>query len=214
MVYVLFLNSSQQPSFLKWDVTVKDVTQVDFLMTEDVEKINQEERQKSALSEIFPQNLSTNLHHLKPLYVTEHIESFLVSKVFINCGTMVNIMLVLVMKTLKRSKDKLIPFGITMSCFVGDKSQTKGVLPLEVMIADQSYMTTFFIVNSRTEYNALFCRDWIHQANYISSSLYQVLIFWYGKSVYYDKNIGCITLQGFNIDGVADKDIYSKSRRG
>ncbi|KAM1993404.1 hypothetical protein ACFX16_009744 [Malus domestica] len=80
-------------------------------------------------------------------------------------------------------------------------------------------MNTFFIVDSKIEYNALLGRDWIHQTNCIPSSLYQVLIFWDGKSVvvypantqpfetnmiqarYYDVHIGYITLQGFNEDG-------------
>ncbi|KAM1944737.1 hypothetical protein ACFX15_012935 [Malus domestica] len=77
-------------------------------------------------------------------------------------------------------------------------------------------MTAFFIVDSKTEYNALLSRDWIHQTSYIPSSLYQVLVFYDGKSVivhpadnqpfeanmiqarYYDDHVGYITLQGFN----------------
>ncbi|KAM1125121.1 hypothetical protein ACFX2B_039954 [Malus domestica] len=80
-------------------------------------------------------------------------------------------------------------------------------------------MIAFFIVDSKPEYNALLGRDWIHQTNCIHSSLYQVLIFWDGKSVvvhladtqlfetnmiqacYYDDHVGYITLQGFNEDG-------------
>ncbi|KAM1473098.1 hypothetical protein ACFX2I_029265 [Malus domestica] len=80
-------------------------------------------------------------------------------------------------------------------------------------------MIAFFIVDSKTEYNALLSRDWIHQMNCIPSSLYQVFIFFDGKSVmvhpadtqpfetnmiqarYYDDHIGYITLQGFNEDG-------------
>ncbi|KAM1348417.1 hypothetical protein ACFX2F_002597 [Malus domestica] len=124
-----------------------------------------------------------------------------------------------VMKALRRSTDELIPSGITISSFVGDKSQTKGVLPLEVNIAGRNHMTAFFIVDSKTEYNALLGRDWIHQTNCIPSSLYQVLIFWDGKSIvvhpadtqpfetnmiqarYYDDHVSYITLQGFNEDG-------------
>ncbi|KAM1983038.1 hypothetical protein ACFX16_011495 [Malus domestica] len=106
-----------------------------------------------------------------------------------------------------------------MSSFVEDKSQTKEVLPLAVSIAGRNHMTAFFIVDSKTEYNALLGRDWIHQASYISSSLYQMLVFWDGKSVivhpannqpfeanmiqarYYDDHVGYITLQGFNDEG-------------
>lgn len=62
-------------------------------------------------------------------------------------------------------------------------------------------------------------RDWIHQTNYIMSSLYQVIIFWDGKLVvihlvsnqqfkanmiqacYFDDQVGYITLQGSNEEG-------------
>ncbi|KAM2404824.1 hypothetical protein ACFXTH_032107 [Malus domestica] len=80
-------------------------------------------------------------------------------------------------------------------------------------------MIVFFIVDSKTEYNALLSRDWIHQTSCIPSSLYQVLVFWEGKSIivhpvdsqpfeanmiqarYYDDHVGYITLQGFNDEG-------------
>ncbi|KAM2008893.1 hypothetical protein ACFX16_003741 [Malus domestica] len=124
-----------------------------------------------------------------------------------------------VMKALHRSNDELIPFGITMNSFVGDKSHTKGVLPLAVNITGRNHMIAFFIVDSKTEYNALLGRDWIHQTSCIPLSLYQVLIFWDNKSVivhpadsqrfeanmiqarYYDDHVGYITLQGFNDEG-------------
>ncbi|KAM2114556.1 hypothetical protein ACFX1Q_023080 [Malus domestica] len=120
------------------------------------------------------------------------------------------------MKALRRSNDELIPSGITTSSFVEDKSQTKGVLPLVVNITGRNHITAFFIVNSKNEYNALLSRDWIHQTSCIPSLLYQVLIFWDGKSIivhpadsqpfeanmiqaqYYDDHVGYITLQGFN----------------
>ncbi|KAM1145757.1 hypothetical protein COP2_038854 [Malus domestica] len=115
------------------------------------------------------------------------------------------------METLRRSNDELIPLGIIMSSFVSDKSQTKGVLPLKVTIVGRNHMTTFFIVDSKIEYNALLGRDWIHQTGCIPSSLYHVLIFWDGKSIvvhstdnqlfeanmiqarYYDDHVGYIT---------------------
>ncbi|XP_070668828.1 uncharacterized protein [Malus domestica] len=175
--------------------------------------------ESAALAELFPRSSSAKLHHLKPLYVTAHIEGYPVSKVFVNCGATVNIMPLNIMKALRRSNDELIQSGITMSSFVGNKSQTKGVLPLTVNIAGRTHMTVFFVVDSKTEYNALLGRDWIYQTSCIPSSLYQVLVLWDGKSVtvhpadsqpfevnmiqarYYDDHVGYITLQGFNEDG-------------
>ncbi|KAM2640414.1 hypothetical protein TB1_026799 [Malus domestica] len=86
---------------------------------------------KVALDVLFPCSSSVNLQHLKPLYVTDHIEGYPIFKIFIDCGATVNIMPESVMKALRRSNNKLIPLGITMSSFVGDKSQTKEVFPLE-----------------------------------------------------------------------------------
>ena len=90
-------------------------------------------------------------------------------------------------------------------------------------------MTAFFIVDSKTEYNALLGRDWIHQTGCIPSSLYQVLVFWDGKSVivhpadtqpfetnmiqarYYDDHIGYITLHDLNEEGRPTKISVQKA---
>ncbi|KAM1457004.1 hypothetical protein ACFX13_035085 [Malus domestica] len=212
MVHVLpaaFQSSTAQPNFLD----------VDFVSVAEVDSTTKDDNIRTALAELFPRSPSANLHHLKPLYVTAHIEGYPVSKVFVDCGGTVNIIPVNIMKALRRSNDELVPSGITMSSFVGDKSQTKGVLPLTVNIAGRTHMIAFFVVDSKTEYNALLGRDWIHQTSCIPSSLYQVLVFWDRRSVtiystdsqpfetnmiqarYYDDHVGYITLQGFNDEG-------------
>ncbi|KAM1033240.1 hypothetical protein ACFX2C_036810 [Malus domestica] len=222
MVHVLpadFQSSTSQPNFLDGDIIAEEAGHIDFVTVANDDLTTKDDNIKAALAELFPRSSSTKLHHLKPLYVTAHIEGYPVSKVFVDCGATVNIMPVNIMKALRRSNDELIPSGITMSSFVGDKSQTKGVLPLAVNITGRNYMTAFFIVDSKTEYNVLLGRDWIHQTSCIPSSLYQVLVFWDGKSVivhptdsqpfetnmiqarYYDDHVGYITLQGFNDEG-------------
>ncbi|KAM1370307.1 hypothetical protein ACFX2F_040783 [Malus domestica] len=183
-----------------------------------MEQTSREDKLKAALAELFLHFSSVNLHHLKPLYVTAHIEGYPVSKIFVNCGATVNIMPVSNIKALRRFNDELIPSGVTMNSFVGDKSQTKRVLPLEVNIAGCNHITVFFIVDSKTEYNTLLDCDWIHRTSCIISSLYQVLIIWDGKSVvvhpadnkpfeanmiqayYYDDHVGYSTVQGCNED--------------
>ncbi|KAM1391275.1 hypothetical protein ACFX2I_019001 [Malus domestica] len=140
MVHVLpaeFQLTTHQPSSLDGDVVVEKATQVDFVTTPEDESTNSDDKPKTALGILFPHSSLINLQHLKPLYVTTHIEEYPVSKVFVDCGATVNIMPVNIMKTLRRSNDELIPSGITMSSFIGDKSQTKGMLRLEVNIADR-----------------------------------------------------------------------------
>ncbi|KAM2824925.1 hypothetical protein COP1_034776 [Malus domestica] len=205
MVHVLpadFQSSTTQPNFLDGDVVAEEAGHVDFVSVAEVESTTKDDSLKAALAELFPRSSLAKLRHLKPLYVTAHIEGYPVSKVFVDCGATVNIMPLSIMKALRRSNDELIPSGITMSSFVGDKSQTKGVLPLTINIAGRTHMTAFFVVDSKTEYNALL-----------------MLVFWDGNSVtvhptdsqpfeanmiqarYYDDHVGYITLQGFNEEG-------------
>ena len=222
MVHVLsadFQSTTSQPSFLDGDAVAKEATQVDFMSLTDLEPTAKDDNLKAALAELFHRSSAANLRYLKPLYITAHIEGYPVSKIFVDCGATVNIMPVTIMKALHLSNDELIQSEITMSSFVGDKSQTKGVLPLEVSIAGHNHMTAFFIVDSKTEYNALLGQDWIHQTSCIPYWLYQVLVFWDGKSIvvhpadhqpfeanmvqaqYYDDHVGYITLQGLNEEG-------------
>ncbi|KAB2602749.1 hypothetical protein D8674_003754 [Pyrus ussuriensis x Pyrus communis] len=90
----------------------------------EIELAMKEDKLKVSLVELFPCSSSVNLHHLKPLYVIAHIDRYPVSKIFINYGMTVNIIPVSIMKALRRFNDELIPLGITMSSFVGDKFQT------------------------------------------------------------------------------------------
>ena len=118
--------------------------QVDFVAIEEIEQVSREDKLKEALAELFSRSSCVNLHHLKLLYVTDHIKGYLISKIFVDCGAIVNIMHVSIMKTLCHSNNELIPSGVTISSFVSDKSQTKGVLLLKVNIAGQNHMITFF----------------------------------------------------------------------
>ncbi|KAM2999467.1 hypothetical protein FF2_040994 [Malus domestica] len=103
MVHVLpaeFQLTTHQPSSLDGDVVVEEATQVDFVTTTEDELINGDDKLKTALDLLFPRSPLTNLQHLKPLYVTAHIEGYLISKIFVDCGAIVNIMPVSVMKAL------------------------------------------------------------------------------------------------------------------
>ncbi|KAM1452986.1 hypothetical protein ACFXTO_002653 [Malus domestica] len=125
MVHVLpadFQSSTTQPNFLDGDVVTEEAVHIDFVTIAKVESTTKDDNLKAALAELFHRSSSAKLHHLKPLYVTAHIEGYPVSKVFVDCGATINIMPVNVMKALRRSNDELIPSGITMSSFVGDKS--------------------------------------------------------------------------------------------
>ncbi|KAM3014901.1 hypothetical protein FF2_027548 [Malus domestica] len=101
MVHVLpadFQPSTSQPNFLDGDIVAEEVGHIDFVTVAKVKSTTKDDNLKAALAELFPRSSSAKLHHLKPLYVTAHIEGYLVSKVFVDCGATVNIMPVNIMK--------------------------------------------------------------------------------------------------------------------
>ncbi|KAM1467628.1 hypothetical protein ACFX2I_032704 [Malus domestica] len=104
MVHVLpteFQLTTRQPSSLDGDVVTEEVTQVDFVTTTEDESPNGDDKLKTTLDILFPCFSSTNLQHLKPLYVMAHIEGYPISKIFVDCGARFNIMPVSVMKALR-----------------------------------------------------------------------------------------------------------------
>lgn len=83
-------------------------------------------------------------------------------------------------------------------------------------------MTTFFMVDTSSNYNALLGRDWIHSNWCVPSSLHQLLLFWNDnnsievvfvdekpflastnnvEAQLYDDNIGTAKLVGYNCEG-------------
>ncbi|BFG30748.1 hypothetical protein CerSpe_170220 [Prunus speciosa] len=117
--------------------------------------------------------------HLKPLYVNAHFDGVLVSKVLVDTGTTVNILLASVMRKLKKSSEELIPIETTVSGFVGDTTISKGIIPLQVRVREKVRVIAFFVVETTAHFTALLGKDWIHRNMRVPSSLHQTLQFWH-----------------------------------
>lgn len=102
--------------------------------------------------------------HLKPLYVRATLDGVPMSKVLVDNGAAINVLPTGTMNKLGKSKEDLVPTDVMVSSFVGDVTNTRGILPLNVEIGHQKTMSAFFVVESRASYNALLGRDWIHSA--------------------------------------------------
>ena len=56
------------------------------------------------------------------------------------------------------------------------KKDTKGIIPIETIVASNKSKTTFFVVDANPSYHALLGRDWIHTNKCIPSSIHQKLL--------------------------------------
>ncbi|KAM1116010.1 hypothetical protein ACFXTH_006495 [Malus domestica] len=115
-------------------------------------------------------------NHLKPIYVTAHVEGVPFKRVLVDGGAAVNVLPAKQMKRLGRGTEDLIPTDLTVSSFSGTITKTHGILPLEVDLGFKQIMLAFFVVDSTSTYGALLGRDWIHQSLAIPSTLHQQMV--------------------------------------
>jgi hypothetical protein len=101
----------------------------------------------------------------------------------VDTGAAVNIMPYSVLRRLGRSIGDLIKTNVTLSDFNGQTSEAQGVLSVDLAIGNKTVPISFFIVNSKSTYNVLLGRDWIHTNYCIPSTMHQCLIQWDGDEV-------------------------------
>ena len=67
---------------------------------------------------------------------------------------------------------------MTVNGFTGEPTITKGIIPIQIKVGSKVNTAAFFIVNTKSTYNALLGRDWIHFNLAVTSFLHQVIMFW------------------------------------
>jgi hypothetical protein len=66
--------------------------------------------------------------------------------------------------------------NISLSGFVGDLAEAKGIICKEVMVGSKTVPMAFFVVDVKGHYNVLLGQDWIHANEWIPSTLHQCII--------------------------------------
>ncbi|PVH38679.1 hypothetical protein PAHAL_5G325500 [Panicum hallii] len=132
---------------------------------------------------IFEKPQAKNYKHLKALYLKGYINGHPVNKMLVDTGAAVNIMPYSVLRLLGRSTGDLIKTNVTLSDFNGQTSEAQGVLSVDLTIGNKTVPTSFFVINSKSTYNVLLGRDWIHTNCCIPSTMHQCLIQWDGDEV-------------------------------
>jgi hypothetical protein len=126
---------------------------------------------------IFEKPQAKNYKHLKALYLKGYINGQPVNKMLVDIGAAVNIMPYSVLCRLGRSTGDLLKTNVTLSDFNGQTSEAQGVLSVDLTMRNKTVLTSF-VVNSKSTYNVLLGRDWIHTNCCIPSTMHQCLIQW------------------------------------
>ena len=114
--------------------------------------------------------------HLKPLFIKGHIDGKPMGRILVDGGAGVNIMPLSVFSKLDRKESELMKTNMALSGFLGELSEAKGVISMELTVGSKTLPTAFFVVDVKGRYNVLLGRDWIHANCCIPSTLHQCLI--------------------------------------
>lgn len=125
---------------------------------------------------IITQPINGLMSHIRPLYVRATLDGVPMPKVLVDNGAAINVLPTSTMKKWGRTEKDLVPTDVMVSSFIGDVTNTRGILPLKVEIGLKKTLSAFFVVESRASYNALLGRDWIHTAGCLPFSMHQALI--------------------------------------
>ncbi|GKV27610.1 hypothetical protein SLEP1_g36766 [Rubroshorea leprosula] len=159
--------------------------------------------------------------HIRPLYINAHMDETLISRVLVDNGVAVNVLLTCMLYKIGKSLDDLVHTEVTISDFTGGVNCSRGVLLVKLIVGNRTLMSAFFVVDTVATYNALLGRDWIHLNWCVPSSLHQKLIFWNGgkaevvsaddkpflanthlvEARYYEEDIGTIRFFGMDRHG-------------
>jgi hypothetical protein len=106
-----------------------------------------------------PENLDV---HMKPLFIRGHLDGTPIGHMLIDGGASNNILPLSLFKKLGHVEGDLKHTNLSLSGFVGDLTEAKGIICKEVMVGSKTIPTTFFVVDVKGRYNVLLRQDWIH----------------------------------------------------
>ncbi|KAM1928265.1 hypothetical protein ACFX13_029955 [Malus domestica] len=183
VLFAMFCPKHDQPAIIEGDYLVTEL----MMAHVSVEETGKEESGRIGLLKLTkkePKRMYSDImvfsclsltlaNHLKPIYVTVHLEEVSFKRVLIDGGAAVNVLPYKQMKNMCKSEEDLIPTDLTVSSFSGTITKTHGILHLEVDLGSKKIMLAFFVMDNTSTYGALLGRDWIHQSLFVPFTLHQ-----------------------------------------
>ena len=121
--------------------------------------------------------------HLKALYVKGFVDGKPMSKMLVDGGASVNLMLYTTFRKLGKGLGDLIETDIMLKDFGGNAPKTRGAINVELTIRSKTLLTIFFVIDGKDSYSLLLGRDWIHANCCVPSTMHQCLIQLHGDDV-------------------------------
>jgi hypothetical protein len=109
--------------------------------------------------------------HMRPLYLRGYVNDKPLTKMFVDGGAAVNVMPYTTFRKHGMGPGDLTPTSIILNDFVGNPSNTKGCVHMDLMIGCKTFLTTFFVIEGKGAYS-------LHANCCIPSTMHQQLVQW------------------------------------
>ena len=119
--------------------------------------------------------------HNRPLFVFGYIREEKVSWILIDDGSAMNIMSKVTMKRLGISTEELSKSRLVIQGFNQEGQRAIGIIRLDVIMEDLKTRPLFHVIDSKTSYNLLLGRPWLHENGIVPSTLHQCFKYSDGK---------------------------------
>jgi hypothetical protein len=83
---------------------------------------------------------------MRPLYLRGYVNGKPLTKMFVDGGEAVNVMSYTTFRKLGTGPRDLTPTSIVLTDFVGNPSDTKGCVHVDLMIGSKTLLTNFFVI--------------------------------------------------------------------
>jgi hypothetical protein len=93
--------------------------------------------------------------HKKPLFIRGHLDGTPIGHMLVDGGASVNILLLMLFKKLGHVEGDLKRINLSLSGFIGDPTEAKGIICKEVTVGSKTVPMTFFVVDVKGRYNVL-----------------------------------------------------------
>jgi hypothetical protein len=146
-------------------------------------------------------------NHLKALYMKGHINGKPISRMLVDGGAIVNLMLYSLFKKLGGSDEELIKTNMAVSRVGGGEPMgAKGMISMELTIGSKTLATAFFVTETQGNFSLILGRDWIHANKCVPSTLHQILIQWVDDEVevVHGDNSACVAVANSYSIGIHD----------
>jgi hypothetical protein len=121
--------------------------------------------------------------HMRPLYISRHLDGVSVNWMLVDGGACVNIMPGSVFEKLGHGDEEWLRINMTLSGFSSKVSDARWIISKELTVGSKTVLIAFFVVNVVGGYNILLGRDWIHMNGCVPSTLHQCVIQWIGDQL-------------------------------